>query len=222
MEDKKGFGQRLRAFRKDVGLTQKELAVKIGVSAQVISNWERGYTTGVDTNALSSISEVLGCSVDYLLDRKQVLNVVDAPKQTVAIPILGVIKAGEPMFAIENIEGYEHVDSKEAANGEFFYLRVSGDSMMNARIYDGDLVYVRQQPDVESGEIAVVLVNGYEATLKRVLKADDSIILQPENPKYKPMVFDRKKIESGYIERVLLVVLVEGLLVEHCLVRSEC
>lgn len=186
MEDKKGFGQRLRACRKDVGLTQKELAVKIGVSAQVISNWERGYTTGVDTNALSSISEVLGCSVDYLLDRKQVLNVVDAPKQTVAIPILGVIKAGEPMFAIENIEGYEHVDSKEAANGEFFYLRVSGDSMMNARIYDGDLV----------------LVNGYEATLKRVLKTDDSIILQPENPKYKSMVFDRKIIESGYIEIV--------------------
>lgn len=200
MDDKKGFGQRLKICRKNAGLTQKELAIKIGVSAQVISNWERGYTTGVDTNALSSLSEVLSCSVDYLLNRNQVSKVVDVSKQTISIPILGVIKAGEPMFAIENIEGYEYVDSSEAENGEFFYLRVNGDSMINARIYNGDLVYVRKQPDVDSGEIAVVLVNGDEATLKRVLKIDDSIILQPENPKYKPMVFKSSDVESGYVQ----------------------
>lgn len=149
-----------------------------------------------------SLSETLNCSVDYLLGKNQISNALNSPKQTIAIPILGVIKAGEPIIAIENVEGYEYVDANETKGGEFFYLRVNGDSMINARIFDGDLVYVRKQSDVDSGDVAVVLVNGYEATLKRVLKTDDSIILQPENPKYKPMVFGRKEIESGYIEIV--------------------
>lgn len=202
MRDKKDFGQKLKECRRNVNLTQKDLAAAIGVSAQVISNWERGYTTGVDTDVLSRLSEVLSCSTDYLIGKNDIPGKIDPPKKTVAVPILGVIRAGEPVIAIENVEGYEYVDAKEFSNGNYFYLRVNGDSMINARIFDGDLVYVRQQSCVDHGDIAVVLVNGYEATLKRVLKTDDSIILQPENPKYKPMVFGKKEIESGYLKIV--------------------
>lgn len=200
MNDKKDFGQKLKNCRKNANLTQKELANIIGVSAQVISNWERGYTTGVDTDVLSLLSEVLNCSTDYLIGRNEIPIKIDSIRHTTRIPIIGVIKAGEPIFAIENIEGYEYVDIEETKGGEFFYLRVTGDSMVNARILDGDLVYVKKQSDVDSGDIAVVLINGYEATLKRVLKTDDSVILHPENPKYKPKVFSKNEIESGYLK----------------------
>lgn len=203
------LGNKIKELRKEKGLTLKRLGELLNLGESTMSMYESGKRNP-DYETLRKIAEIFECSTDYLLGlsgSKGLDNFIKSVPSVdlndlVKIPILGIIKAGEPMYAIENIEGYEYVDGSEAKNGEFFYLRVNGDSMMNARIYDGDLVYVRQQPDVESGEIAVVLVNGYEATLKRVLKTDDSIILQPENPKYKPMVFDSKKVESGYIEIV--------------------
>lgn len=127
-------------------------------------------------------------------------NDICSINEFIKVPILGTIRAGQAILAIENIEGYELVQESEARNGEYFYLRVTGDSMIGARIYDGDLVFVKKQSDVDHGDIAVVLINGDEATLKRVLKTDNSIILQPENPKYIPMVFSQKDIESNYVQ----------------------
>ena len=102
------------------------------------------------------------------------------------IPILGHIAAGLPILAQENIEGYMPVDNNAQAD---FCLKIKGDSMINARIYDGDIVYIKEQPTVENGEIAAVLIND-SATLKRVYKLDDNIVqLRSENPKYKPMNF---------------------------------
>lgn len=112
----------------------------------------------------------------------------------VRIPIYGVIRAGEPIYATENIEGYDYVPEHEAKHGDYFYLRVTGDSMIGSRIHPGDLVYVRKQSDVDNGDIAVVL-NGEDATLKRVFKTDGKIILQPDNPKYQPKVFTRGDIK---------------------------
>ena len=112
------------------------------------------------------------------------------PAHSVRIPILGAVHAGQPTLAVENIEGYETVDASEISTGyDYFYLRVEGDSMIHARIYPNDLVFVRKQSDVESGDIAVVIVDEDAATLKRVLKKDSNIILQAENPAYPPMVF---------------------------------
>lgn len=109
---------------------------------------------------------------------------------SVRVPVLGAVHAGLPAFAMENIEEYETVDAAELSPGyTYFYLRVEGDSMINARICPGDLVFVRKQEDVESGDIAVVMVDGENATLKRVLKKNDLIILQAENPKYDPLLF---------------------------------
>ncbi len=109
---------------------------------------------------------------------------------SVRIPILGAVHAGLPTLAVENIEGYESVDASEICTGyEYFYLRVEGNSMMNARIYPNDLVFVRKQSDVESGDIAVVIVDEDTATLKRVLKRENHIILQAENPAYPSMIF---------------------------------
>lgn len=113
-----------------------------------------------------------------------------SPGQSVRIPVLGAVHAGLPSFAVENIESYETVDPSEISPGyTYFYLRVEGDSMINARIYPGDLVFVRKQEDVENGDIAVVMVDDENAALKRILKKNDLLILQAENPKYAPLVF---------------------------------
>ena len=105
------------------------------------------------------------------------------------IPILGTIAAGAPILAEQHIESYMYVSN----NCDFdFCLKVKGDSMMNARILDGDCVFIRIQSDVENGEIAAVLVDGENATLKRVHKMNGAILLRSENPNYPDMVFQKK------------------------------
>ena len=121
-------------------------------------------------------------------------------RHSVRIPILGAVHAGMPALAVENIEGYETVDASEvSACHEYFYLRVQGDSMINARIYPNDLVFVRKQDDVESGDIAVVIIDNETATLKRVLKKEGLLILQAENPAYAPMVFTPAELPRLHI-----------------------
>lgn len=200
------LGDKIKLLRKERGMTLKQLGEILKLGESTMSMYESGKRNP-DYNTLRTIAEIFGCSTDFLLgisDSKNFEALPDSKNEElnkfIKIPIIGVIKAGEPIFAIENIEGYEYVDIEETKGGEFFYLRVTGDSMVNARILDGDLVYVKKQSDVDSGDIAVVLINGYEATLKRVLKTDDSVILHPENPKYKPKVFSKNEIESGYLK----------------------
>lgn len=121
-------------------------------------------------------------------------------QNSVRIPILGAVHAGSPALAIENIEGYEVVDASEISpSHEYFYLRVQGDSMINARIHHGDLVFVRKQDDVASGDIAVVIIGNESAVLKRVLKKGNIIILQSENNAYEPMVFTSEELEHIHI-----------------------
>lgn len=109
------------------------------------------------------------------------------------VPVLGRIAAGTPILSQENIEDYEYVNEKSKVD---FCLRVNGDSMINARIYDGDIVYIRQQPDVENGEIAAIRIDGEEVTLKRVYKYPGTIILRPENSKYEEIVFNKKDFKQ--------------------------
>ncbi|MFA6308606.1 MAG: transcriptional repressor LexA [Clostridia bacterium] len=104
------------------------------------------------------------------------------------IPIVGSVAAGLPLLAQENIEGYEAVTDDVKAD---YCLRVKGDSMINARINDGDIVFVRKQPEVNNGEIAVVLIGDEEATLKRFYKYGNTIMLRPENPKYDEIVLNK-------------------------------
>lgn len=120
--------------------------------------------------------------------------------EAVLIPVIGAVHAGIPSLATEEIESYEYVDSTELSpSHSYFYLRVEGDSMENARIYSGDLVFVRRQENVESGDIAVVMIDNELATLKRVIKKDDTIVLQPENIKYTSMIFTNREIERVHI-----------------------
>ncbi len=115
--------------------------------------------------------------------------------QILSIPIIGRVQAGEPVLAVENIEGYIHFDRNLVGSGDVFLLRVQGDSMIDAHIQDGDFALVKPQPNAENGEIVVVLVED-EATIKRIFQNRDLIRLEPANPKMEPIIVkkDEKKV----------------------------
>lgn len=112
----------------------------------------------------------------------------DGAARTREVPVLGRVAAGEPLFAAENIESTVHVDAAQYPVGQLFALRVHGDSMTGAGIFDGDLVIVRPQPVAEPGDIVVALVAGEDATVKRFRPHGDEVRLEPENPAYGPIV----------------------------------
>lgn len=200
-------GDRLRELREERAMTQSNLAALLCVRNTSISRYEKSEREP-DYETLKQIAELFDVATDYLLDRtpnRQGIPQKIENKNTIPIPVLGVIKAGQPILASGHIEGYILVSPEEARNGEYFYLRVSGDSMNNARICDGDLVFVRCQPDVDNRDIAVVLIDGDNATLKRVIKTDDGVILQPEstNPAHAPAYFPKGKGDFRIIGKVM-------------------
>lgn len=126
----------------------------------------------------------------------------------IPVPILGVIRAGEPMLAEQNIIGYEYLPEQMLNGGEYFGLRVTGDSMNNSKINDGDIVIVHKQPDVENGEIAVVLVDDENATVKKFYKTDTMVTLVPDstNKTYQPRFIDITKEMVKVLGKVIKVI----------------
>jgi repressor LexA len=199
---------RLRQLREERDLSQRDVAEMLHISVAAYGFYEQGRRDP-GTEALNTLANFYGCSVDYLLGLTNVRerSIRISEQNSVPVPLIGVIRAGVPIMASENIEGYVLVSPEEARNGQYFYLRVSGDSMNNARIFDGDLVYVRQQKDVDTRDIAVVIVDGENATVKRVIKSDDGIILQPEstNPTHVPQYFKSNDPELRIVGKVMHV-----------------
>ena len=195
------FSERFKLLRKERGLSQAALATELGFTKSSVNMYERGdREPGLES--LETIADFFNVDMDYLLGKSDVPNrflytaapdaesialpdnIIPLPK-TYKVPLLGTIACGEPILAAENIEG--DVDIPEHIHADFA-LRCKGDSMINARIHDGDIVYIRQQPAVNNGEIAAVLIEE-EATLKRVYVYEDHVVLQPENPAYEPLVY---------------------------------
>lgn len=190
------LGQRLRAARLKKELTQDAVAAKVGITFQALSNYERDVRDP-DTDILTRLASLYGVSADYLLGRDDVIAELPGaylPGDTVRLPVLGTIKAGQPIIAINEIIGYELVDKKQINNGDFFFLRVSGDSMIGSRICDGDIALIEKQSAVNNGQIAVVLINGEEATLKKVYSVNGHVMLHSDNPNYEPMVYPAEDV----------------------------
>lgn len=186
------IGDRLRRLRDEKDVTQAEVAKALGVDRSTLAYWEIGKRDP-DSETIKKLANYYNVSTDYLLGRTAVrdLSAAYLVGETTQVPVVGVIRAGEPILATENIIGYETVEKDAVKNGEYFYLKVAGDSMIGARIHDGDLVLVRRQDDVDDGEIAVVLLDCEEATLKKIYRQNGQVILQAENPKYPPRVIKR-------------------------------
>jgi repressor LexA len=122
--------------------------------------------------------------------------------QILPIPIIGRVRAGEPILAIENIEGYINLDQNLVSSGGVFLLRVQGDSMIGAHILDGDFALVKSQPNAENGEIVVALIED-EATIKRIFKKRDLIRLEPANPKMEPIVVKKGEKKVTIVGKVV-------------------
>lgn len=181
----KYVGAQIRKYRKMRGMTQKELGLKVGVKHNTISAYENG-TNEPEQNTLFAIADVLGVSINDLFPSPT--NMEPAAPDLARIPVLGSIACGEPIFAEENISEYIYMPVDRLPSGRLFYLRAKGSSM-EPTIPDGSLVLIREQPEVESGAIAAVIVNDdTEATLKRVKYQGNMMILMPDNPKYEPIV----------------------------------
>lgn len=182
------LGDKIRNAREAAGLTQEELGKMCGTTKQTIYKYEIGKITNIPIDRLEKIAGIVGVSTASLLGWEQSeslpANLIPMPEMR-KIPLIGTIACGAPVFADEHMDGEVDIPSHIHAD---FALRCKGDSMINARIFDGDIVYIRKQDTVENGEIAAVLIDN-EATLKRFKLYDDHISLEPENPMYKPLVF---------------------------------
>ena len=199
------FSERLRQLRNERGISQQTLANSLGdISKSSINMYERGEREpGLET--LEAIADFFNVDMDFLLGKSNIPNkarsgvfshdnIIPMPEMR-KIPLIGSIACGAPILADEHIEDYIDIPKHIHAD---FALTCKGDSMINARIFDGDIVYIRKQDTVENGEIAAVLIDD-EATLKRVRLFDDHISLEPENPVYRPIVYWGEEMNSVHI-----------------------
>lgn len=199
------FADRLQELLDFFHINASELSRRSGVSKSSISHYLKGDWEAKQ-DKIFAIAESMGVDEGWLMGRDvpmlSPLNVIPLPKMR-KVPLLGDIACGEPILAAENIEEYVNMPDELHAD---FALRCRGDSMIEAQIHDGDTVYVRQQPTVENGQIAAVII-GNEATLKRVYYAENgTVMLQPANSAYAPILFSP---DSGDEMRIL------GLAVGH-------
>lgn len=193
---------RLKELRKSRNMTQTDVARIVGIGQSGYSFWESGRSK-IDDASLRKLATLYDVTVDYLLG-------VDAPPQKgVRIPVYRAVAAGIPIEAIEDVVDWEEIEPDLAASGKFFGLRIAGQSM-EPRICDGDVVIVRQQEDVNSGDVAIVLVNGFDATCKRVKKDSSGIWLLPNNPAYEPTHYSASEIATLPVRIIGKVVELRG------------
>lgn len=188
------IGDNIKRLRNANNLSQAELGKIAGVTDKAVSTWESGDKIP-RMGAIERMAAYFGVKKSEIIDEESSFTslsqygVLPLPT-TYKVPRIGSIACGGPILAEENVEEYDDVPDNIICD---FTLLCKGDSMIGARIQDGDIVYIRKQPDVENGEIAAVIIDdlpeGSSATLKRVYKCPDQLVLQAENPKFAPFVY---------------------------------
>lgn len=189
----------IRRLLKESNKTQNELAEYIGVSKTTVSEWiaAKKYPRIEKIQAMAEYFDVYRSDIT----EKKIEN----KSKGISIPVLGKVIAGIPIEAIEEIIDYEEITEQMARTGDFFALQVTDDSM-EPQMSEGDVVIVRKQDDLDSGQIGIVLVNGDEATVKKVVKKENGIMLVPFNSDYEPWFYDQYDIETKPVKIIGRVV----------------
>ena len=186
------IGTRMKERRLQLNKTLEEVGSVVGVSKATIQRYEKGAITNIPSDKIEKIAKALSTTPAFLMGWEDKSNRLKG----VRIPILGRVVAGIPLEAITDIEGYEEITPKMASIGEYFALRIKGHSM-EPQILDNDVVICKCESDVESGDIAIILVNGDEATCKQVKKSPEGVTLIGFNPVvYPPHFYSNKEIET--------------------------
>ena len=189
MEVKAVIGDKIKKRREELGLSQDELAKRMGYKSRSSINKIELNLSDVPQKKIIDFAKALDTTIGYLMDD------YTSKSKGIKIPVLGRVIAGIPIEAIEEIIDYEEISESLAKSGEFFALQIKGDSM-EPEMREGDIAIVRKQETAETGDIAIILVNGDDATVKKVRMLDDGIMLIPFNPKYTPWAYTAEECES--------------------------
>ena len=205
-------GKRLKHARELRHITLEDAGKKVDVHKSTVLRWENGETEKIKLPVIEilanyyNVNPVWLMGYDVPMERQEiesnVFPITDIPKK---VPVVGRISAGLPILATENIEGYEFAPSSQIKEGyTYFYLRVQGDSM-NLKFNEGDIVLVQKQDDLENNEIGVILVNGFDATVKKYRKENNLVILEPmsTNPENTVQIYNPKDTPIKIIGKVI-------------------
>ena len=187
------MGERIKRLRQLKGVTQEELAKIVGLQRGAIAKYEIGIVENMKQTTIKKMADYFGVKPSYLMCLEDKLDELGNP--VVEVPILGTVKAGYDYLAQENWIGTIDISKKLAETGEFFALKIHGDSMFPVFV-ENDTVVVRKQDDFENGDIVVALINGEEATVKKGKKSDNSILLQPLNTNYEHLIFTKEEMKT--------------------------
>lgn len=187
--NKEVFSKNLQRYMNIRQKQQSDIVRDLGVNKGSLSLWYNGVRYPRKDEVVFRLADYLGCTVGDLV------NESSDKRKGVRIPVYGSVAAGIPLEMIDDIIDWEEIDEHTASKGTCFGLKVKGNSM-EPRILNGDIVIVKQQDDIETGDVAIVSVSGNEATCKRVRKLKDGIELVPINPSYEPKFYSNEEVES--------------------------
>ena len=192
--EKKIFSENLKKQAAIAGENQPDIAEVLGVTKSAVNAYFMGNKMP-RMDRIKKLADHFGCNVSDLVDDKSIEDQITA----VAIPVLGTVPAGVPIEAIQDILGYEEIPKIMADTGEFFCLRVEGNSMYPL-LYSGETIVIKKQETADNGDIVVALVDNEETTVKRLKKVSDGIILEAENPEYNSLYFNEKQIQNEKVK----------------------
>jgi repressor LexA len=189
---------KIKELRKEKGLTLDKLSQITNIAPNTLNQYELGKREP-SFEIVKLLADTFNVSIDYMLGRTE--ENTQEKKSSNKIPVLGTIPAGIPIEAVEEVVDYEEISEDMATRGEFFALKVKGDSM-SPLINDGDVVIIKKQDDAESGKICVVMINGFDATLKEIKKEENGLWVLPKNPysDFSPRFFTNEEINKTPIK----------------------
>ena len=190
-----GALQRICDLIRKKGLTELQFCKATGIPQSTWYSWKQ--RDSIPTNRyMPNITTFLGVSAEYIISGEgENIQKIELDDEPIQIRVLGKVAAGIPIEAVEDAIGEETISKKMAETGDYFGLRISGDSM-EPTIHHGSIVIVRQQDDVENGDIAIVIVNGEDATCKKIEKFENGIMLVPINKAYEEKFYTNEEIEK--------------------------
>lgn len=184
----------IKILRKQNNMTQADLANHLNVHQTAVSQWESDRTIP-DITQMKAMAKLFNVSMECIADVEPANMLQKFSKKGIKIPVYGTVPAGIPLSAIEDIIDYEEITPELAAKGEYISLEIKGDSML-PDLRNKDRIIIRLQDDVDSGDIAIIIVNGDEATCKKIKKDPKGVWLMPLNPAYEPMFYSNRQIEE--------------------------
>lgn len=199
MEDVNNIIKRIKKRRLELEYSFQDLADKTNMSKSTLQRYETGAIRNLPLDKLEVLASALQTTPSYLMGWEDTTEEPKPKRKGIAIPVLGHVAAGIPIEMIEDIIDTEEIPEDMARHGEFFALKIKGDSMTPS-INNSDVVIVRQQEDAENGDIVIATVNGNDAVCKRLKKYSDGISLISLNPAYEPLYFNTSEIQEAPVK----------------------